>query len=50
MGLGDGTDGKWNTLARMYLWPFRLAFRPQRAAEGDAALRDATTAAGLKKE
>ncbi len=27
MGLGDGTDGRWNTVARMYLWPFRLAFR-----------------------
>ena len=22
MGLGDGTDGQWNTLWRMYVWPF----------------------------
>lgn len=28
MGLGDDTDGRWDTLGRMYLWPFRLAFQP----------------------
>lgn len=22
MGLGDGTDGQWHTVQRMYLWPF----------------------------
>lgn len=22
MGLGDGTDGQWNTLWRLYVWPF----------------------------
>jgi hypothetical protein len=22
MGLGGPSDGQWNTLARMYLWPF----------------------------
>src|SRR6185503_10340022 len=41
MGLGDGTDGKWNTLGRMYLWPFQLAFRPAHGPEqSDAVLRD----------
>ena len=23
MGLGDGTDGEWHTVRRMYWWPFR---------------------------
>ena len=27
MGLGDPSDGQWNTLARMYLWPFAGAAR-----------------------
>jgi sterol desaturase/sphingolipid hydroxylase (fatty acid hydroxylase superfamily) len=27
MGLGDDTDGQWNTLARLYLWPFAGAAR-----------------------
>jgi sterol desaturase/sphingolipid hydroxylase (fatty acid hydroxylase superfamily) len=27
MGLGDGTDGKWHSIARMYLWPFANAIR-----------------------
>lgn len=27
MGLGDDTDGQWNTLARLYLWPFGGAAR-----------------------
>jgi len=40
MGLGDGTDGHWNTVARMYLWPFRLAFRrPQGQLPRDASVR-----------
>ena len=36
MGLGDGTDGRWNTLARMYLWPFQLAFRRDPAQQAGA--------------
>jgi sterol desaturase/sphingolipid hydroxylase (fatty acid hydroxylase superfamily) len=37
MGLGDETDGKFHTLARMYLWPFagasrRLLRRPEKQA------------------
>lgn len=27
MGLGDDTDGRWNTLVRLYLWPFAGAAR-----------------------
>ncbi|TAN54392.1 MAG: sterol desaturase family protein [Betaproteobacteria bacterium] len=27
MGLGDPSDGQWNTLARMYVWPFAGAAR-----------------------
>lgn len=27
MGLGDGTDGQWHSLRRMYLWPFANAGR-----------------------
>ncbi len=27
MGLGDGTDGQWNSMTRLYLWPFSLAFK-----------------------
>ena len=27
IGLGDGTDGQWHSLRRMYLWPFANAFR-----------------------
>ena len=27
MGLGDGTDGEWHTVRRMYWWPFRNAVR-----------------------
>ncbi|TAK49133.1 MAG: sterol desaturase family protein [Betaproteobacteria bacterium] len=27
MGLGDPSDGRWNSLARMYLWPFAGAAR-----------------------
>ena len=27
MGLGDGTDGQWNTLWRIYAWPFAGAMR-----------------------
>ena len=27
MGLGDETDGQWNTLARLYIWPFQGAAR-----------------------
>ena len=25
LGLGDGTDGAWHSVGRMYFWPFRLA-------------------------
>jgi sterol desaturase/sphingolipid hydroxylase (fatty acid hydroxylase superfamily) len=25
MGLGDGTDGAWNSVGRLYVWPFRYA-------------------------
>jgi sterol desaturase/sphingolipid hydroxylase (fatty acid hydroxylase superfamily) len=25
MGLGDGTDGEWHTVGRLYAWPFRYA-------------------------
>src|SRR5689334_10836749 len=42
MGLGDGTDGRWNTIARMYLWPFRLAFtRRQEQASAPASKLEA---------
>lgn len=27
MGLGDGTDGHWNSMARLYLWPFSMAYK-----------------------
>ena len=27
MGLGDGTDGQWSSVGRLYLWPFALAFK-----------------------
>jgi len=27
MGLGDDTDGRWRSLARLYFWPFRLLGR-----------------------
>jgi len=27
MGLGDDTDGRYHTLARMYFWPFAGAAR-----------------------
>jgi sterol desaturase/sphingolipid hydroxylase (fatty acid hydroxylase superfamily) len=27
IGLGDGTDGRWHSLTRMYFWPFANAFR-----------------------
>jgi sterol desaturase/sphingolipid hydroxylase (fatty acid hydroxylase superfamily) len=27
MGLGDATDGQWNSLARLYLWPVAGAWR-----------------------
>ena len=27
MGLGDETDGQWHSVGRLYLWPFRLAFK-----------------------
>ena len=27
MGLGDGTDGQWRSLTRLYVWPFWLAFK-----------------------
>lgn len=27
MGLGDGTDGQWHSVWRLYWWPFRDAFR-----------------------
>ena len=46
MGLGDGTDGKWNTVARMYLWPFRLAFRPEQGQ----VTRDAASATEQKSK
>lgn len=26
LGLGDGTDGSWHSVGRMYGWPFRYAF------------------------
>ena len=26
MGLGDGTDGHWHSVWRMYLWPFMMLF------------------------
>ncbi len=26
MGLGDGSDGEWHTVARMYWWPFSQSF------------------------
>jgi sterol desaturase/sphingolipid hydroxylase (fatty acid hydroxylase superfamily) len=31
VGLGDGTDGQWHSLGRMYLWPFANAIRRVRA-------------------
>ena len=27
MGLGDGTDGRWHSIARIYFWPFGLVWR-----------------------
>ncbi len=27
MGLGDGTDGQWNSVSRLYFWPFLLALK-----------------------
>lgn len=27
MGLGDGSDGQWRSVGRLYLWPFKLAFK-----------------------
>jgi sterol desaturase/sphingolipid hydroxylase (fatty acid hydroxylase superfamily) len=27
MGLGDGTDGRWHSVRRLYFWPVRLALR-----------------------
>lgn len=27
MGLGDGTDGQWHTMTRLYFWPLLLAAR-----------------------
>ena len=38
MGLGDGTDGEWHTVRRMYWWPFANAVRraglaPRKAAK-----------------
>ena len=27
MGLGDETDGRWRSVARLYLWPFGLLFK-----------------------
>ena len=27
LGLGDGTDGAWHSLGRLYIWPFRLVLR-----------------------
>ncbi len=27
MGLGDGTDGQWNSVGRLYFWPFKLAYQ-----------------------
>jgi sterol desaturase/sphingolipid hydroxylase (fatty acid hydroxylase superfamily) len=32
LGLGDGTDGTWHTVGRMYAWPFRDALARLRAA------------------
>ena len=32
MGLGDGTDGRWHSVTRFYLWPFWLLLK--RAAPG----------------
>ena len=40
LGLGDGTDGKWNSVARMYLWPFWLALRPAKVQGRDVMKRD----------
>jgi sterol desaturase/sphingolipid hydroxylase (fatty acid hydroxylase superfamily) len=28
LGLGDGSDGAWHSIGRMYLWPCRLALAP----------------------
>ncbi len=27
LGLGDGTDGQWHSVARLYVWPFAVAVR-----------------------
>jgi len=27
MGLGDGTDGQWHTVRRLYLWPAQMAWQ-----------------------
>ena len=40
LGLGDSTDSKWNSVARMYLWPFWLALRPAQGQERDVMKRD----------
>ena len=44
MGLGDGTDGRWHSVWRLYFWPFwlalqRLAGRGGALAGGQATLR-----------
>jgi hypothetical protein len=44
MGLGDGTDGRWHRVWRLYFWPFwlasqRLVGRGGAVAGGQAALR-----------
>ena len=37
MGLGDGTDGTWHSVSRMYAWPFAAALRSIREALGRRA-------------
>ena len=38
MGLGDGTDGQWHSVWRMYVWPFAMLFGYQpKSAENKKA-------------
>jgi sterol desaturase/sphingolipid hydroxylase (fatty acid hydroxylase superfamily) len=39
MGLGDGTDGRWHRVWRLYFWPFWLAVQ-RIAGRGDAIAAD----------
>jgi sterol desaturase/sphingolipid hydroxylase (fatty acid hydroxylase superfamily) len=39
LGLGDGTDGEWHSVSRLYLWPFRLVLARWGMGEAPAPRR-----------